>query len=134
MTDNPVFFFVSELIFLSMQNLYLHVFSIDLQVKFCLNSQKPVAIAENLRKEFQKNKSQRKCCKKGQKDEIKTAVRNASFAVDDGEVFGLLGPNGAGKTTVINMIVAEIGPTRGRVSCLYFHLQVVLIFGGIKKK
>lgn len=81
-----------------------------------------------MRKEFQKNKSQRKCCKKGQKDEIKTAVRNASFAVDDGEVFGLLGPNGAGKTTVINMIVAEIGPTRGRVSCLYFHLQVCLIF------
>lgn len=79
------------------------------------NIRTPVAIAENLRKEFQKNKSQRKCCKKGQKDEIKTAVRNASFAVDDGEVFGLLGPNGAGKTTVINMIVAEIGPTRGRV-------------------
>lgn len=43
-------------------------------------------------------------------------MRNASFAVDDGEVFGLLGPNGAGKTTVINMIVAEMGPTKGRVS------------------
>nr|XP_022313180.1 ATP-binding cassette sub-family A member 5-like isoform X3 [Crassostrea virginica]XP_022313182.1 ATP-binding cassette sub-family A member 5-like isoform X3 [Crassostrea virginica]XP_022313183.1 ATP-binding cassette sub-family A member 5-like isoform X3 [Crassostrea virginica] len=79
------------------------------------NIKKPVSIVENLRKEFEKNKSQRTCCKRGQKKEIKTAVRNASFAVDDGEVFGLLGPNGAGKTTVINMIVAEMGPTKGRV-------------------
>ena len=46
-------------------------------------------------------------------------MRNASFAVDDGEVFGLLGPNGAGKTTVINMIVAETGPTKGRVSSFF---------------
>lgn len=75
-----------------------------------------MAITENLRKEFTKNKSQQRCCSPGQKAEIKTAVRNVSFAVDDGEVFGLLGPNGAGKSTVLNMMVAETGPTRGRVS------------------
>ncbi|MEB3248941.1 MAG: ATP-binding cassette domain-containing protein, partial [Merismopediaceae bacterium] len=28
-----------------------------------------------------------------------TAVKDISFAVQPGEIFGLLGPNGAGKTT-----------------------------------
>ena len=55
-------------------------------------------------------------------------MRNASFAVDDGEVFGLLGPNGAGKTTVINMIVAETGPTKGRVSSFLKTVFVMSIF------
>ena len=35
-----------------------------------------------------------------------TAVRNLSFDVRAGRVFGFLGPNGAGKTTTIRMIVA----------------------------
>jgi ABC-2 type transport system ATP-binding protein len=32
------------------------------------------------------------------------AVRNISFAIEPGEIFGLLGPNGAGKSTTINMV------------------------------
>jgi ABC-2 type transport system ATP-binding protein len=32
------------------------------------------------------------------------AVRDLSFAVNKGELFGFLGPNGAGKTTTINCI------------------------------
>ena len=32
------------------------------------------------------------------------AVRNVSFEVESGRIFGLLGPNGAGKTTTIRMI------------------------------
>lgn len=32
------------------------------------------------------------------------ALRGASFAVHEGEVFGLLGPNGAGKTTTIEIL------------------------------
>src|SRR5882724_6796845 len=33
------------------------------------------------------------------------AVRDVSFSVEPGEVFGFLGPNGAGKTTTLRMIV-----------------------------
>ena len=31
-------------------------------------------------------------------------VKDLSFAIEPGEIFGLLGPNGAGKSTTINMI------------------------------
>lgn len=34
----------------------------------------------------------------------KTVVKNISFSVSHGEVFGILGPNGAGKTTTLEMI------------------------------
>lgn len=41
------------------------------------------------------------------------AVRDASFAVAPGEIFGLLGPNGAGKTTLLRMLGTIITPTSG---------------------
>src|SRR5699024_8721385 len=41
------------------------------------------------------------------------AVRDLSFSVADGEIFGLLGPNGAGKTTTVRMLAGLIGPTAG---------------------
>jgi len=37
------------------------------------------------------------------------AVRNLTFDVLKGSIFGLLGPNGAGKTTTIRMITNIIG-------------------------
>jgi len=43
------------------------------------------------------------------------AVRDATFTVDAGEVFGILGPNGAGKTTLLRMLGTIITPTSGRV-------------------
>lgn len=43
------------------------------------------------------------------------AVRDVSFHVSKGEVFGFLGPNGAGKTTVIGMLTTQIRPTGGEV-------------------
>jgi ABC-2 type transport system ATP-binding protein len=45
----------------------------------------------------------------------KTAVKDVSFTVQGGEVFGFLGPNGAGKTTTIKMIVGLLQPSEGRV-------------------
>ena len=41
------------------------------------------------------------------------AVKDVSFAVAEGEIFGFLGPNGAGKTTTINMLCTLLRPTSG---------------------
>jgi ABC-2 type transport system ATP-binding protein len=46
------------------------------------------------------------------------AVREVSFEVRRGEVFGFLGPNGAGKTTSLKMLMGLIFPTRGRAEVL----------------
>lgn len=43
------------------------------------------------------------------------AVREVSFHIGAGEVFGLLGPNGAGKTTTIGMVATIISPSQGEV-------------------
>jgi ABC-2 type transport system ATP-binding protein len=44
------------------------------------------------------------------------AVKDASFEVHPGEIFGLLGPNGAGKTTIISTITTLEDPSEGSVS------------------
>lgn len=44
-----------------------------------------------------------------------TAVKNLSFEIKRGEIFGFLGPNGAGKTTSINMISGLLKPDSGDV-------------------
>jgi len=41
------------------------------------------------------------------------AVKDVSFTVGEGEVFGFLGPNGAGKTTTINMLCTLLRPSAG---------------------
>ena len=41
------------------------------------------------------------------------AVKDVSFTVQTGEIFGLLGPNGAGKTTLIRMMTTLTPPTSG---------------------
>jgi ABC-2 type transport system ATP-binding protein len=43
------------------------------------------------------------------------AVKNVSFCVNCGEIFGFLGANGAGKTTTIRVICGLINPTSGEV-------------------
>src|ERR1700761_2462797 len=43
------------------------------------------------------------------------AVRNADFAVDEGEIIGLIGPNGAGKSTFFNCLAGDTVPTAGRI-------------------
>jgi len=44
-----------------------------------------------------------------------TAVKDISFEVKKGEIFGLLGPNGAGKTTSLRMISTLMKPTKGTI-------------------
>ncbi|MGI8640914.1 MAG: ABC transporter ATP-binding protein [Pyrinomonadaceae bacterium] len=44
-----------------------------------------------------------------------TAVKDLSFNVKVGKVFGFLGPNGAGKTTTIRMIVGITAPDEGKI-------------------
>ena len=51
------------------------------------------------------------------------AVRDLSFAVRQGTIFGLLGPNGAGKTTSIRMIVNITAPDEGEVLVMGRHVS-----------
>lgn len=45
----------------------------------------------------------------------KPIIRDVSFDVKAGEIFGFLGPNGSGKTTTIRMLVGLIKPTDGDI-------------------
>ena len=54
------------------------------------------------------------------------AVKNLSFEVRKGAIFGLLGPNGAGKTTSIRMIVNIFAPDTGEVVVLGEHVTTEL--------
>ncbi|GAA3335023.1 ABC transporter ATP-binding protein [Amorphoplanes nipponensis] len=46
------------------------------------------------------------------------AVRDVSFTVERGEIFGVLGPNGAGKTTTVESIAGLRTPDGGTISVL----------------
>ena len=46
---------------------------------------------------------------------IKEAVKDVSFKVDQNEIIGILGPNGCGKTTTIGMILGLLKPSKGKV-------------------
>lgn len=43
------------------------------------------------------------------------AVKDVSFEVHEGDVFGFLGPNGAGKSTTIRCLLSLIRPTSGEI-------------------
>lgn len=49
---------------------------------------------------------------KTDKKEIQV-LKDVSFSIKTGEIFGLLGPNGAGKTTIINILTTLLLPTEG---------------------
>jgi sodium transport system ATP-binding protein len=68
---------------------------------------------QNLRKEFELNKQQRK--ELGTTDTIALAVDNVSFECQPGRIFSLLGPNGAGKTTTMRMLSTLFRPTSGTI-------------------
>jgi len=43
------------------------------------------------------------------------ALRDVSFAVEEGEIFSIIGPNGAGKTTLFNLVSRVYDADRGEV-------------------
>jgi ABC-2 type transport system ATP-binding protein len=58
------------------------------------------------------------------------AVRNLSFEVPQGSIFGLLWPNGAGKTTTIRMIINIIAPDSGEILLLGQRINSQFACGG----
>jgi ABC-2 type transport system ATP-binding protein len=49
------------------------------------------------------------------------AVRNVSFYVPKGAIFGFIGPSGSGKTTTIRLLTGVYRPTEGSVTVLGKH-------------
>ncbi|HEY5374561.1 MAG TPA: ATP-binding cassette domain-containing protein, partial [Polyangiaceae bacterium] len=50
------------------------------------------------------------------------AVRDVSFEVRRGEIFGILGPNGAGKSTLIRMLCGILDPSGGQGTVVGYDL------------
>lgn len=50
------------------------------------------------------------------------AVKDVSFRVKRGEIFGVLGPNGAGKSTTIRMLCGILDPTGGTATVVGFDV------------
>ncbi len=51
------------------------------------------------------------------------AVKNVSFSVRAGEIFGLLGPNGAGKTSSLSAVEGLLVPESGRIRVAGFDVK-----------
>lgn len=47
-----------------------------------------------------------------------TALKDISFNVEEGEVFGLVGPDGAGKSTLFNILTTLLLPDSGKIDLL----------------
>lgn len=45
-----------------------------------------------------------------------TAVKNLSFSIEKGNVYGILGPNGSGKSTTLGIVLNVVNPTSGGFS------------------
>jgi branched-chain amino acid transport system ATP-binding protein len=44
------------------------------------------------------------------------ALKDVSFEIEEGGIFGLIGPNGAGKTTLLSIIAGSQAPTSGNIT------------------
>ena len=52
----------------------------------------------------------------------KTALKNISFEVEDGELFGLIGPDGAGKTTLFRILTTLLIADEGTATVANFDV------------
>ena len=57
------------------------------------------------------------------KNNDKYSVKNVSFEVKDGEIFGFLGPNGAGKSTTIKCITGILPFTEGTINVAGYNIH-----------
>lgn len=46
------------------------------------------------------------------------AVRNVSFRIDEGEIFGFLGPSGAGKSTTQKILIGLLKGYQGQIAVM----------------
>jgi len=65
----------------------------------CPMNQEPIIVVKGLQKNFG----------------AITAVKDVSFTVNKGDVFGFLGPNGAGKSTTMRCMLSLIKPNAGQI-------------------
>ena len=72
-------------------------------------------VIENLTKVF----------KRGVGQKAFTAVKNVSFSVQPGEVYGLIGPNGSGKSTTMKVLLGLLAPNEGRTRIFGMDSQQV---------
>lgn len=75
-------------------------------------------LLENISKTYPKNQT--------------AAVRNISFSVEKGELFGLIGPDGAGKSTLFRILTTLLLPDRGKA--IVNGSDVVKDYKAIRKK
>lgn len=50
-------------------------------------------------------------------------IRESSFTLEKGKIYGFIGPNGAGKTTMMRMMTGLIRPTSGHIRIDSFDVQ-----------
>src|ERR1700736_2769601 len=60
------------------------------------------------------------------------AVKDVSFSVEPGGIYGLIGPNGAGKTTLLSIIAGSLRPTNGAVKFAGLDLTRTRSFGAAR--
>jgi len=63
---------------------------------------------------------------------IKTALKDVSFTVDQGELFGIIGPDGAGKTTLFRILTTLLLPDKG--SARVTGLDVISDYRSIREQ